>query len=582
MAGEDMHRPGLIAGFHLTARQRTLVVVLGLAILGFAFYQWFAQGSSNIALAAVVLGGLFVLIGLAGILGVRRMTFQRADMKISFEPPEEADRQEMDEPARAAPMPKEPPDARREELDTSSSVEARKEPALNQAVRAYVEKDYARFDQLLKDAASDEDSEDERLRLESMRLGWLYNIGQTAKLEQLEALRDAHPTSPHPVRQLGNCYAFAGEHVTAAKWYQEGTRIAGLDETERLSLSLLQAGSLGEAGHFQEAQDLLTAQFQEVSDEGKTTLHVNLALLYEKWDKKDLMNWHLEKALEADPGDIRSRFTLAYSYSESGHPHAAFYHYDLIRRKDTGALNNIAVLLSEFDMPITSADHYRRAAEQKHTLAAANLARKMIRAGLADEAKRVLEGALKETEVDEAVHRAASQLASDRSEEEKRLAKIREGAKGERELCRKRVEAERDLASPVTPGHIVGTWKTTLGDMNFQLDGGNLVARFEVDIWHWVLTGETAGRTYSFKWKCDHPGQNDEGDGFFLFPSNDTFEGLVRNTPQKGEVRLVSGGGRQDAKADAASEAPPDMEAIRQLVRRVQKRPPEGGQGQAD
>jgi hypothetical protein len=210
-------------------------------------------------------------------------------------------------------------------------------------------------------------------------------------------------------------------------------------------------------------------------------------------------------------------------------------------------------------MPITAAAYYRQAAEQKNTLAAANLAQTMIGAGLVDEAQRLLDGALKEEKVDPRVHRAASRLAADKEEEAKRLEKIREGAKAERQLLRDRADVGHAHVDPVKVEDVTGSWQTSVGVVAFQSEGGKLVARFDEGPWQWVLEGTVTGRTYVFTWKCSTYLENNEGDGFFLFTSGDRFEGLIRHTPRKGDVGLVNG--RHEARADVSttSQAPDEI-----------------------
>ncbi len=65
--------------------------------------------------------------------------------------------------------------------------------------------------------------------------------------------------------------------------------------------------------------------------------------------------------------------------------------------------------------------------------------------------------------------------------------------------------------------------------------------RFKDGVWDWELLGDLERRTYSFEWKCDNPGQNQRGDGYFIFTTDSEFEGIIRHTPKKGEVRVVTG-----------------------------------------
>ncbi len=176
-------------------------------------------------------------------------------------------------------------------------------------------------------------------------------------------------------------------------------------------------------------------------------------------------------------------------------------------------LNILAVILSELDMPITTARFYRSAWEQKETLAAGNLAELMGQAGLVDEAKGVLDEALKEEDVDQRVHQVFVSVARWEENEKKRLKQIGEAGTAERSLVLKRFELERQQLSSLRVEDIEGIWRTSVGDMTFERRGDKLFARFKDSIWDWELSGQVSQRTYSFNWKCDKRSQNQQGDG---------------------------------------------------------------------
>jgi tetratricopeptide (TPR) repeat protein len=567
MGDNQTRHPPVIAGFDLSHWERPFAVALGLGILAFDFYQWNSRGSSNLAFAAFICGVVLILIGIVGLDWLSRVT------RLSVAPTgavlietAEATRVQVQESGVAAPVAEEPtPMAGQEEVTgTLPGADTEEKSPLQQAIDAYyIDKDYARFDELMRQAVSEASEEGESVNLESIRLGLLYEVGQGYRLEALEALRSKHPTSSYPVRALARCYASAGEHLTAAKLYGEGYKIEGLSQGQRLIFLGQQAMALKDAKHFEEAEALLTNEFQRVDEEKEQAeVHKHLAALYEAWGRKAQMGWHLEKVLEVNPGDGARRFKLAYSYAEDGHPHAALYHYDLITSTNTGAGNNMALVLEKFDMPITAAAYYRGAAREKNTLSAANLAQTMIQAGLVDEAEHLLNEAMKEENVHERVHRMVARMAEDKDEEEKRLEKIREGARVERQLLRERVEAEHKSTGPIKGDDVVGTWSTSVGDMTFKGEGDKLTATSKDGYWDWVATGAIEGRTYSFEWKCDRPGQNKEGDGFFVFASDDRFQGLVRHVPQKGEIRLVTGTGKESPGASTASGTTDELDEL--------------------
>lgn len=111
----------------------------------------------------------------------------------------------------------------------------------------------------------------------------------------------------------------------------------------------------------------------------------------------------------------------------------------------------------------------------------------------------------------------------------------------ERLFLHRRTEVEIAANAPMKADEAEGVWRTTLGDITLDRQEKKLGGRFKDDYWDWELLGDIEKRTYSFEWKCDHPGQNQHGDGYFLFTTDSEFEGIIRHTPKKGEVRVVTG-----------------------------------------
>ena len=111
---------------------------------------------------------------------------------------------------------------------------------------------------------------------------------------------------------------------------------------------------------------------------------------------KDLFCGLMERFLQLHPDDVKSRFTLAYTYSQSDQAELSLYHYLKIPNQERTpiAWNNIGVQFDHFDLAGKSVDAYRTAENLGETLAMSNLARKLLRAGFLKEAQEICNRAL--------------------------------------------------------------------------------------------------------------------------------------------------------------------------------------------
>ena len=294
---------------------------------------------------------------------------------------------------------------------------------------------------------------------------------------------------------------------------------------------------------FEEAEGALTENLgRTTSDKETAELEELLADVNEDWGRPEEMRWHLEAAVKASPGNADQRFRLAHSYGESGEALLAFYQYDLLSqgRRGTGDLNNLALLLEEFAMPITAVERFREAGKD-NSLALGNLGRLFLAQGFVDEAKEVLERALNMPNVEEYVHSTSARVAGATDAERERLKRVRTAASAEHRLFLRKGEIVRSDAQPLDLGSLVGTWDTSIGPVTFTQDGSQFEATFKEGLWGWKLNGTVKGRIYSFTWVSDDVTQtNREGNGYFLFEAGGKLEGLLRDTPTKGEAKLVS------------------------------------------
>jgi len=500
---QQPERSGAARRLALESWQRKLCLALGVALMAFGCFSFVRHEPSWPAAVPLLAGAVMFGGGLLGQLVPFRLgplavgAFETGEFREAAYPTSAPEEPSPEQSAPPPPTPREA-DLTRVEIGVSDqgvgsdAVHVEKREPFADALRAFDQKDYPTFDSKMLEAIDLERDEDTRVGLKALRLERLYCIGQTGRMEELQALRQEYPESPYPIMRLGDCYDLAREHEKAAALYARGCEIAQLSADHRLMLLRRRAEALREAKLFEDAQKCLAEGLQRADTDGeKAEVQKLLAGLYEDWGKKHETLAHFEKALELNPGDVDARFKLAYRYSEAGYELAAFHHYAILRLQQDGPaeLNNLAIIMRSLDMPLAAARYYRKAVDQGNSLAAANLARVMLRSGLVEEARRLLAEALNQEEVDEAVHRACAAIPEREEAEKKRFKVIEEAAAAERSLLVQRFELERQDLKPVRAEDIEGTWQTSVGDVTFKQQDTKLVARFKDVIWDWELVG---------------------------------------------------------------------------------------------
>jgi tetratricopeptide (TPR) repeat protein len=121
----------------------------------------------------------------------------------------------------------------------------------------------------------------------------------------------------------------------------------------------------------------------------------------------------MERALELDPTDSSTRFSLAFKHSGRDHHALAAWHYSRISASDRHGMawNNLGVALQRLDLPGKSVQAYREAEKKDETLAMSNLANKFVDAGFMSEAKALCERASKITDYHRNVDVSKSRIA---------------------------------------------------------------------------------------------------------------------------------------------------------------------------
>ncbi len=315
-----------------------------------------------------------------------------------------------------------------------------------------------------------ESNVDKRLKDEAFYYYLLFGCGDTSALKSLGDLAQKDGIAPAvkhiAIRYTGLCYEKAGELDKAEVAFKLASECSSISESDRAADKVSLAGCLFKNDKKNEAFNLLMQEIANVTDEDTLSkLYEGLTDIYELAEDLEMRAIALEKLIEIQPNNTELRFKAAYSYNQKDFDNLALLHYKTMisfKSDDSAALNNIAVSYSQLDMPILAAKFFKKAIEQKHTLAAANLAYKYMNAGFDEEASELLKEARKSDKIDPKVGEAISDIEKKRQNESKSEEKAIKKAKEQQKFMLKFAEAYFVKISD-SP-EIAGAWKSTEGN----------------------------------------------------------------------------------------------------------------------
>lgn len=288
-------------------------------------------------------------------------------------------------------------------------------------ISAHYRGDKERVEEAYKQAQDAESEPDEKLHIEALYLRLRYGQGDSGALDRLqdmvERAKEVPKVLPAIYTLLGSAYDLADDYQNAVQAYESAAAAAQSEEQRARSVAAV-AHCLLESGDRDEALEKLMDEIGRVEDRtALSTLYGSIASLYET-DNSELRAIALQKATDYKPNDTRLRFDAAHSSNEGNLDALALMHYDILLRlnpDDASTLNNIGVVYGQLKLPLQQIAYYKAAVKKGNTLAAANLAYQYLKVGFVDEAKEVLNTAIK---VEDAHSNVAGAIAAvDRQEE---------------------------------------------------------------------------------------------------------------------------------------------------------------------
>jgi tetratricopeptide (TPR) repeat protein len=272
---------------------------------------------------------------------------------------------------------------------------------------------------------------EKRRKQELMYHFFRYQCGEASALAELNRLAGNSDVAARANFWIGRCHEDAGDQERAITAFETGLE-RETDCVERTTFINAIARCMYDKGQKAAAYSFVIKQLPLYSDfEAKAKLYQTLGKLYERSKNYELRAIALEKALELRPNDTSIRFDAAYSYSEIQVRALAHSHYVRLLTfspNHAAAKNNLGVEAERLNMPLQSVAFYKQGWHDGETLAAANIAFRLIAAGFEEEARKFLDEAKERKDMHPNVGSAFATLAQNQENEKKRNQTVRDDA----------------------------------------------------------------------------------------------------------------------------------------------------------
>lgn len=297
-----------------------------------------------------------------------------------------------------------------------------------------------------------------------------FFAGDAGALETLRELRAVNPTRPEPRACLARCLNRSKEFEESANLFLEA---ANLQEGDTKAHSLLNAGKAFEeikayeqglkavelaltiaSGDLRE--EVIGLKYQMVKDSGESYFAFAIA----------------ESALHKNPG-LGIRFRLGLDYHRKDLNELGLYHFNYLHemeKKNSAALHNLALMQSDCKLPIISVDNYKKAFEMGETLSAGNLGYTYLDCGMAQEAKLIVDEAMKAEAPDLRVVKCLADIAQRAEQEREKQIAVLEMANANRSFF---VAMGKALAAE--PPLVGGRWRFPFGEMDLSVVSSELM-----------------------------------------------------------------------------------------------------------
>lgn len=367
---------------------------------------------------------------------------------------------------------------------TQGKDEKKKVEVLIKLFKVMVEKkDYREAQKIYEEEYKKFLQGDEILEWWAVVLKYSISCGDPDAFKKLKLLSNENKNNFRIVEQLGDAYEQIDEYQKAINIFSEARELLDINKKEDIEKIIefykRESVCLASDNKYEEAIKLLSNLLHEdCFKEYKARILADLANLTKIKEDIERFFIYAEGSLNIDPTNTDLRFDLAYRYSKKGDNEISLLHYKKLinATKSPGGLNNLGVQYNILKLPAKSINSFFKSAENKETLAMANIAERYLSEGFIKDAKREIkkayelsgEGIEVHGNIGIAKNRIEEILEKEKEKEKVILAKAEE----ERKFRVKYSEAFYCEVG-VNKQKIDGTWSTSWGDIKIIFDKKN-------------------------------------------------------------------------------------------------------------
>jgi tetratricopeptide (TPR) repeat protein len=294
-----------------------------------------------------------------------------------------------------------------------------------------------------------------------------YDVGDAAAIEELRRLRAENPQRSEPLVIIARVLSYAKEYEEAARLYLEAARVRQEDRW-RANYLINAAQQLKELERFSEAIKIVEEALPIATGEERSN---GIALLYEllkKLGEPHLAFGTAEAFLHENP-QLRVRFDMALDYRRHGNKNMSLLHFKFLHERnpdEAAALHNLSLVYEDCGLSILSVSHYKRSIVLGETLSSANLGFMYLAAGMADEAKSIIQEALSVEQHDSRVEACLAEISASSEAQKAKESELLRIASDERSFL---ISMGAALKSAVP--ELDGVWKFPFGDIALSRSG---------------------------------------------------------------------------------------------------------------
>lgn len=277
----------------------------------------------------------------------------------------------------------------------------KKVEVLRKLFKAMVEKeDYREAQKIYNEEYKNYLQGDEVIEWWAIVLRFSISCGDPDAFNKLKVLADENKNNPRVVEQLGIAYEQIDEYQKAINIFSEARKL--LDKTKKEDIERIidfyeqESLCLVLDNEYEKAIKLLSNLLYRDCFKGhKAKILAGLASLAKRKEDIEKFLIYAEGSLNIDPTNTDLRFELAYRYSKKGEDKMSLLHYKKLTNttKSPGGLNNLGIQYNILNLPAKSVDSFIKSAENKETLAMANIAERYLNEGFVEDAKREIKKA---------------------------------------------------------------------------------------------------------------------------------------------------------------------------------------------